>query len=115
VRPDPDSGSHSDGDAPVSVVDVGVSGASGTRTGTTTMSVTVALAALVACCSCCMLTATAALVSDLASSDYQSLATDDLQPQQISVQLQQTDPGQVRECGSGDIDGTLLSMVSRLY
>lgn len=60
------------------------------------MSVAVALTALVACGSCCMSTATAASVSDQASSDYQYLATDDLQPQQISVQLQQTDLGQVR-------------------
>jgi len=96
VRLEPLPGSHSDGDAPVSVIDVGVSGVGGTRTGTTSMAVTVALTALVACCSCCMLTATADLVSDPASSDYQPLSPDDMQAQQTSVQLQQTDFGQVR-------------------
>lgn len=111
-RPDPLPGSHSDGDASASVIDVGVSD-SGTSTGTTTMSVTVVLTALVACSSCCLLTTAAALVSDLASSDYQPLASDDLQPQHISVQLQQTDSDRVSV--SGAIDDTLLLMVARLY
>ncbi|XP_015379796.1 PREDICTED: peptidyl-alpha-hydroxyglycine alpha-amidating lyase 1-like [Diuraphis noxia] len=53
------------------------------------MSVAVALTALVACSSCCLFTATADSGSDLVSSDYSSLATDDQQPQQTSFQLQQ--------------------------
>ncbi|KAL4091337.1 hypothetical protein QTP88_026039 [Uroleucon formosanum] len=57
------------------------------------MAVVVALTALVACCSCCMLTATADLESDPSISDYQPQPPDDPQPQQISVQLQQTDSG----------------------
>ncbi|KAL5234891.1 hypothetical protein ACI65C_002301 [Semiaphis heraclei] len=76
VRSDPLRGSHSFGDVSVPDIDVWVS-ARGTLKGATTMSVTVALTTLVARSSCCLFTATADLASDLASSDYPLLETND--------------------------------------